>query len=201
MRAFRPHALGYVAELDATERIVLAQVVGDVAQMLQDAAPGTGGPDDPAVARLLPDASRDDAEVSAEFRRLTQTEVAAGKVDGLLRFARLLLDDEPEPGTRSPLLVRREDGRVVAAALTDLRLVLASRLGLETDAAVEALHEELGSEDDPVDPADPVETDGPEDAAGAAGPGPRRFFASVFLTAGWLQESLVEGMLADLPRG
>ncbi|BDZ40855.1 hypothetical protein GCM10025865_01540 [Paraoerskovia sediminicola] len=152
------------------------------------AAPGL--PADPALARLLPDGSHDDADVSSEFRRLTQHDLVDRKTAALMLLANLLLAEEPEPGTRAPLLVRREDAGAVAAALTDLRLVLAARLGIETDAQVEAVHEELvaGSPDEGA-------ADGPDDGAGA---GPRRFFASVFATAGWLQDSLVEGMLGDL---
>ncbi|GII99544.1 uncharacterized protein DUF2017 [Sediminihabitans luteus] len=204
-------APAYVAELDATERIVLAQVVGDVAQMLESALPdpqdvvddagtpveeGAGvpledlpphgtspdavrPPDDPALARLLPDASRDDPEVSAEFRRLTQADVAERKSAGLVRLAHLLLADEPAVGEPSPLAVAPGEARAVAAALTDVRLVLASRLGVETDEQAEALHAE---------------------AAQGSDAGARGFLVGVFLALGWLQETLLELMLADLRR-
>ena len=120
MRPFRAEAQGYVAELEPSERIVLAQLAGDVAQMLQEGVPGQapgepgpsrpddawsppgwtgpvpGGhgtdatpPPDPAVRRLLPDAS-DDVEVAAEFRRFTQDDLAARKVGRLVLLARML---------------------------------------------------------------------------------------------------------------
>ncbi|MGM7422721.1 DUF2017 family protein [Cellulosimicrobium sp. ES-005] len=217
MRPFRAEAHGYVAELEPSERIVLAQLAGDVAQMLQEGVPGRvpgepgpsgpgdgwapagwtgpvpGGhgsdatpPPDPAVRRLLPDAS-DDVEVAAEFRRFTQDDLAARKVGRLVRLARLLVD--PEPAEVAPFTVARDEAEDVAGALTDVRLVLAERLGLRTDEQVEGLYDELDREGD----------DGPDD--GEVGGAPRRFLVSVFLLTGLLQESLVDGMLADLRAG
>ncbi|MTG89461.1 DUF2017 family protein [Cellulosimicrobium sp. BIT-GX5] len=222
MRPFRAEAHGYVAELEPSERIVLAQLAGDVAQMLQEgvpgrgpggAGPGAGEPDDawsppgwtgpvpggpgggggaatpppdPAVRRLLPDAS-DDAEVAAEFRRFTQDDLAARKVGRLVLLARSLVDHEPAGA--APYVVGRDEAEDVAAALTDVRLVLAERLGLRTDEQVEGLYDELDREGD----------DGPDD--GEVGGAPRRFLVSVFLLTGLLQESLVDGMLADLRAG
>jgi hypothetical protein len=229
VRPFRPEALGYVAELVPSERIVLAQVAGDVAQMLQDevgdhadgsagfvgapdgaddvhdsawtppgwtgpppAAAGTGPvasegtPADPAVRRLLPEAS-DDAEVAAEFRRFTQGDLAAEKVGRLVLLGQMLVDGEP--ASAAPFVVPRDVARRVAGALTDVRLVLAERLDLRTDAQVEGLYDELDAEGE----------DGPDiDDDGLAA---RRFLVSVFLLTGLLQESLVDGMLADLRAG
>src|SRR4051812_50014996 len=103
MRGFRREGDAYVAEVDAAERQVLAAVVADVAQLLGagrfeetrgtrvrgllDGLRLTGEavppPDDAAVRRLLPDASRDDAEVAAEFRRLTEPDLRRLKIDRL----------------------------------------------------------------------------------------------------------------------
>jgi len=217
VRPFRPEAHGYVAELEPSERIVLAQLAGDVAQMLQEGLPGRppgtsgeGAPDDawsppgwtgpvpgghasdatpppdPAVRRLLPDAS-DDVEVAAEFRRFTQDDLAARKVGRLVLLGRTLVDSEPTEA--APFVVVREEAEDVAGALTDVRLVLAERLGLRTDEQVEGLYDELDREGD----------DGPDGAE--VGGAPRRFLVSVFLLTGLLQESLVDGMLADLRAG
>jgi len=221
VRPFRAEARGYVAELEPSERIVLAQLAGDVAQMLQEGAPapspgGSGAhgerpddawsppgwtgavpavaeddgpvtaPLDPAVRRLLPDAS-DDVEVASEFRRLTQEDLASGKVARLVLLGRMLVDSEP--AAAAPFVVGREEAEEVAGALTDVRLVLAERLDLRSDEQVEGLYDELDAEaeDGPVD----------ADEGGAA----RRFLVSVFLLTGLLQESLVHGMLADLRAG
>ena len=91
----------YAARLDADERDVIAALVADVAELLGAGrleAAGPGGrrpptaaaracgieplppPTDPAVRRLLPDASRDDPQVAAEFRRLTEDDLRAGKI-------------------------------------------------------------------------------------------------------------------------
>jgi hypothetical protein len=228
VRPFRPEALGYVAELEPSERIVLAQVAGDVAQMLQDevgdgaaglAGPGgaedgaadgvwtppgwtgpppapAGGqpvaaddaPADPAVRRLLPDAS-DDAEVAAEFRRFTQGDLAAEKVGRLVLLGQMLVDGEP--ASAAPFVVPRDVARRVAGALTDVRLVLAERLDLRSDEQVEGLYDELDAEGD----------DGPDLDDDVDGRAARRFLVSVFLLTGLLQESLVDGMLADLRAG
>jgi hypothetical protein len=221
VRPFRAEAHGYVAELEPSERIVLAQLAGDVAQMLQEGVPGRapgepgssvpddawsppgwtgpapGGhardaipPPDPAVRRLLPDAS-DDVEVATEFRRFTQDDLAARKVGRLVLLARMLVDSEPSEV--APFAVAREEAEDVAGALTDVRLVLAERLGLRTDEQVEGLYDELDREGD----------DGPDDGevGGEVGGAPRRFLVSVFLLTGLLQESLVDGMLADLRAG
>ncbi|WP_454044369.1 DUF2017 family protein [Cellulosimicrobium sp. Marseille-Q8652] len=219
MRPFRADELGYVAELEPSERIVLAQLAGDVAQMLQEHAPVDGpvGPEehggdwappgwtgpvprapeagapgpgrraplDPAVSRLLPAAS-DDAAVAAEFRRFTQDDLAGEKIGRLVLLGQMLVDGEPAHA--APFVVPRDTAKRVAGALTDVRLVLAERLDLRTDEQVEGLYDELDAEGD----------DGPDDASDVDGLAARRFLVSVFLLTGLLQESLVDGMLADL---
>ncbi|MCB7136422.1 DUF2017 family protein [Cellulosimicrobium marinum] len=215
MRPFRAESRGYVAELEPSERIVLAQLAGDVAQMLQTEVPDGPGagpvpdgawvppgwtgpvpsaagqgpvPQDPAVRRLLPDASDED-EVAQEFRRLTQDDLAAQKVGRLVLLGQMLVDGEP--ASAAPFVVPRDAARRVAGALTDVRLVLAERLGLRTDAQVEGLYDELDAEGD----------DGPDLDGDVEGRAARRFLVSVFLLSGLLQESLVDGMLADLRAG
>lgn len=223
MRPFRATRAGYVAGLDTTERLVLAHVVGDTAELLQSAvaagpvrgpADGPGqdvGRDvgrDPALRRLLPDASRDDAEVADEFRRLTQDDLALAKVKRLVALADALLDDPVArraaqqggaapaatvaPGRPTDLVVERAAARDVASALTDARLVVAERLGIRTDEDSEELFEE-------VEAAASGRPAGADDATG--GDGTRGFLGAVFVTLGWLQESLVGAMLADLRRG
>ncbi|QAY70421.1 DUF2017 family protein [Xylanimonas protaetiae] len=222
MTPFRPGPDGYEASWEEAERHVLAGVAREVAALLREQAglPDTDAddplgalaatmqstgtprePDDPAARRLLPDASRDDASVSAEFRHLTQTDLAAAKVRGLELFADLLdgaaLDDvDPSPAgldyglddeldDRAVVLVTRQDARDVAAALTDVRLVVAQRLGLETDDDVETLHDEVLA--DAVD----------DDAARGLDADVRRYWGGIFVAAGFAQESLVGAMLDD----
>ncbi|CCH78770.1 ATP-dependent Clp protease adaptor protein ClpS [Nostocoides japonicum T1-X7] len=91
--------------------------------------------DDPAVARLLPSGNVADEEAAAEFRRFTEDSLRRRKVAGLRRAMAVLggADDRLELG--------RDDALALLVALTDVRLVLASRLGLETDEDAERLHE------------------------------------------------------------
>ncbi|WP_278236886.1 DUF2017 family protein [Isoptericola sp. AK164] len=218
MTPFRSTPAGYVATWEPVEREVLARVARDVAGLLSadsglpdDATEAevafTGVarvPRDPAVQRLLPDAHREDAEAAAEFRHLTQTDLAAGKVARLHAFAETV-DPSTEPvtdaGDGDQVLVARDDAQDFAAALTDVRLVLAERLGLDDDADVEHLHTEvlagLGPEqdEDDLDPAD----DDPDDDEGAAMDAEQRvYWGGVFVAAGFAQESLMDELLADL---
>ena len=103
-------------------------------------------PDDPAVARLLPEASADPGS-AWEFRRFTERVLRRRKVDGLETVRRTLAAGEPHRA-HWPQRGAEEDVRVVlddeaarawVVALTDLRLVLAERLGLRTEADAEAV--------------------------------------------------------------
>ena len=187
----------YVARLSAAERAVLLDAVDDVVELLGglDAAAGqaraTGhpldavrleigpvtAPVDSALLRLLPDASQDPA-VTAEFRRLTEGDLRATKVANLLRL-RAVVD-----GARPEAVVLVSEGPGVAAALTDLRLVVAERLELTTDEDADAVMG-LAVDDEVLDPAD-------QDAVA------RRFLATVYVVLSMLQESLVELMLDGL---
>lgn len=95
-------------------------------------------PADPALARLLPPASRDDAEQAAEFRRLTEDGLRRRKAATISTALAALAAAEP------PVLdIDLDQGRALAVALTDARLILGERLGLRTDEDSERLHEEL----------------------------------------------------------
>ncbi len=141
---FRPDDGAFVAHLDAPERALLVHLVDEVVSLLggpaaADVAPFTlsgapvPAPVDPAVRRLLPDASRADPEMAAEFRRLTEADLRGAKVTQLLVLRAALADDVSE------VVVQAADAPAAAAALTDVRLVAADRLGLRTDADADAL--------------------------------------------------------------
>jgi hypothetical protein len=222
MRAFRTVGRHYVAGLGPTEREVFATVVADVAELLgagrfedggeDDVAPepaveswtrsAVPAPADPAVRRLLPDASRDDDAVTAEFRRLTEADLRASKIDRLRSVWRALrgegevltgvgIDDDED------LVLRREDADAFAAALTDVRLVLAERLGLETEEDADRLYEALEAQ------AAAEEAGWPDDdrpARQVLADELRAYLGSVYAALTWLQESLVSALLADLGR-
>ena len=187
---------GYVARLDGAGRAVLLDVIDEVLRLLGDPltspvatdaerwsaltipGPPLEVPQDPAVRRLLPDASPD-ADVAAEFRRLTEDDLRATKAAGL-RALRAAVD----AGRPEVLVVPSEAGRV-AAALTDLRLVLSERLGVRDDDDAEAVYR-LAAEEEPPSPADSVAS-------------MRHFLAAVYAVLTLLQESLVGLMLEELP--
>jgi len=92
--------------------------------------------EDPALQRLFPDAYRDDREASRDFRRYTQSEQAQAKT----RSAATVLAD----------IAASHRGRVILTpdhiddwltTLTNLRLVLAIRLGIEHESDADALSE------------------------------------------------------------
>lgn len=198
----------YVARLDDDERGVIAALVADVAELLGAGRIDEGPPEpvpvpdgtprvrmeeiepptDPAVRRLLPDASRDDPEVSAEFRRLTEDDIRAGKVDRLRRLWTALTT--PAVGQRADAFaVSPDDARDVAATLTDLRLVLAERLEIRTDSQAEQLYDTLLAA--PTADLEDVASDDLD-------PATRRYLVAVYGALSWLQESLVEALLTDL---
>ncbi|HEY2505027.1 MAG TPA: DUF2017 domain-containing protein [Streptosporangiaceae bacterium] len=81
-------------------------------------------PDDPVLARLLPDGYDDDPEASAEFRRYTEETLRSGKVAS----ARTVLASLPPGGGEVQL--SEAECREWLRALNDVRLALSVRLGI-----------------------------------------------------------------------
>ncbi len=112
------------AGIERDEALLLQNLASQLSALLRE-----GDGMDPAVVRLLPDAYPDDPDASAEFRRFT----AGGLVERKLANADTLmvtLSDSIETG------VLRLDPQQAGAwlrSLTDIRLTLASRLGIEAD--------------------------------------------------------------------
>jgi Domain of unknown function (DUF2017) len=84
-------------------------------------------PDDPVLARLLPDAYRDDPAAAGEFRRYTESGLRSGKVAA----ARTVLDTLSESGGRVRLSA--DDAQAWLRALNDVRLALGVRLEVTED--------------------------------------------------------------------
>ena len=97
----------------------------------------TNAPEDPVLARLFPTAYADDEEAAAEFRRFTEGSLR----DGKSRAATPIIDALEEAGLPPELT---EDGLHIDVELdepdgaetwlrsfTDIRLALATRLGVE----------------------------------------------------------------------
>jgi hypothetical protein len=84
-------------------------------------------PDDPVLARLLPDAYRDDREASEEFRRYTEQGLRSGKVAA----ARTVLATLPPGGGR--IRLSEPEAQAWLRALNDVRLALGVRLSVTDD--------------------------------------------------------------------
>jgi Domain of unknown function (DUF2017) len=97
-------------------------------------------PEDPVLARLLPDGYRDDPEAAGEFRRYTEPELRSGKQQA----AQEMLDTLPDAGGRVQLT--RDQAVAWLKALNDVRLALGVRLGV-----TEEFEEQWGrlGQDDP----------------------------------------------------
>ncbi len=201
MRAFSAVPGGYACELERAELRIIARVTADTCELLglpldadgsapdDDAGapppstdeevlaslawdPAAGqAPRDPALARLLPPASTDDDELAAEMRRLTEGSLRATKAEQLRVVHDALV------ASSGLVVVRAGQERAWLAALTDLRLVLAARLGIETDDDAERVYERAGAQE-PQTPADEL------DAA----------LTSLYAALTWWQESLLEAM-------
>jgi Domain of unknown function (DUF2017) len=106
-------------------------------------SPRTRAPLDPALARLLPDAYRDDPDASGEFRRYTEQSLRSAKQE----VAQTVLDTLPADG--GPVKLSREQAQSWLRALNDVRLTLGVRLGVT---------EEFEDEWRQLDPLDPRAT-------------------------------------------
>lgn len=139
---------------------MLANLSGQVVELLRDrngvseSEPdplfeqvGMGGPimppDDPVLQRLLPDAYRDDPEDAAEFRRYTEQSLSSAKVRNAELMIGTLVDGglsfiEEDADSTKQIEVELDPEAVQAwlRSLTDIRLSLAVRLGIETDEDV-----------------------------------------------------------------
>jgi hypothetical protein len=124
-----------LVELLRNERAVPASG-GDPLEAMFDFSGPTSEPEDPVLRRLFPRAYADDEEKAAEFRRFTESTLRDGKAAA----AAAIIDGLEEAGLPTTL---EEDGLVIDIELdegeavtwmrsfTDLRLALATRLGIE----------------------------------------------------------------------
>jgi hypothetical protein len=106
---------GYRLELGAFEREALRSLVVELRDLIQT--------EDGSVARLFPDAYRDDPAASEEFDRLVRGELTSGRLAALLTVEATLEADRLD----------EEQLSAWCGALNDLRLVLGERLGVTED--------------------------------------------------------------------
>ncbi len=184
-KAFKYGLKGITGHLEPAERELLRGLLDDVISMLepeerpdQDPLAALIGldmdvkePTDRALQRLLPNVMKDDAAASLEFRQLTERSLRESKV-GALRATALGLDKED-------LVLSPEDARHWSRALNDVRLVLAERLDIRDEEDADHIHTMQDWSQ-----AEDVES----------------YLALVYNFTTWLQESLVQAMLAAMER-
>jgi Domain of unknown function (DUF2017) len=121
-----PGTAAAAAALDAARPEEPAASLEEMAAMLGTAAP-TSPPEDPVLARLLPDAYRDDPEAAGDFRRYTEQGLRSGKVAA----AQTVLDTLPAKGGQVRL--GPEDAQAWLRAINDVRLAIGTLLGITED--------------------------------------------------------------------
>ena len=114
-------------------------ILDDLEKLLDEDAGTPQTPRDPVVARLLPDAYRDDPEASGEFRRYTEQGLRSGKIAA----ARTVLVTLPPRGGRVRL--SEPEAQAWLRALNDVRLALGVHLEVTDDFDDRA--DEIGPDD------------------------------------------------------
>lgn len=145
---------------------------GDAWEAQFDFSGPTSEPDDPVLARLFPTAYPEDEEAAGEFRRFTETGLRQGKAAS----AGQVIDDledaglptEPVDGLFVDVELDRPGAIAWMRAFTDMRLAIATRLGVEEDD--EDYWASLADED------------------------PRAQVHDIYQWIGYLQETLVEAV-------
>lgn len=108
----------------------------DPFEAMMDFSGPTNEPEDPVLARLFPSAYADDEEASSEFRRFTEGALRDGKstaaiaiIDGLEDAG--LPQELTEDGLHFDVELDEPTAETWMRSFTDLRLALATRLGVE----------------------------------------------------------------------
>ncbi len=156
---FRAASGGPAARFAATQATIIRDLVGQVAELVGSGTPGGEGPDagkttsaqnatdelaaqlglseateppdDPVLARLLPDAYSGDDEAAREFRKYTEQGLRSAKVAA----ARTVLATLPPEGGKVRL--SEPEAQAWLRALNDVRLALSVRLGITEELSEE----------------------------------------------------------------
>ena len=126
-----------LVELLRNERAMPSDTEDPLEAMLDFSGP-TSEPEDPVLQRLFPTAYPDDEEAAAEFRRFTEGTLRDGKaaaasmlIDGLEDAG--LPPQLEEAGLMIDIELEQIEAETWMRSFTDLRLALATRLGVEED--------------------------------------------------------------------
>ena len=108
----------------------------DPFEAMMDFSGPTSEPEDPVLARLFPTAYAEDEEAASEFRRFTEGSLRDGKaqaacaiIDGLEEAG--LPEQLTEDGLMIDVELDEPSAQIWMRSFTDLRLALATRLGIE----------------------------------------------------------------------
>jgi hypothetical protein len=145
-RSARGSAGGVSVSFTEVEVTVLRQLLAELVELLGTRDDGraqdplaamvgigtaTERPDDPALARLFPDAYHDDPEAASDFRRYTEASLRQRKT-AAARVALRTLD--AGPGRR---VLHRDEALAWLGTLNDLRLARGERLHITEDREAE----------------------------------------------------------------
>ncbi|GGL91647.1 DUF2017 domain-containing protein [Glutamicibacter protophormiae] len=186
-KAFKYGSRGITGSLHSAERKLLRDLFADIIHMLEERAELHRLPEgldplyaltgmrpadlelppigDPALARLLPDAS-DDPQVAREHRRLTESDLIGEKIDRL-REAQFLLETDK-------IVLDPAGARRFAQALNDVRLVLSERLEIRSEADSERISQ--------INDAKDVTT-------------PEEYLGLVYNLVSWVQDTLMHALM------
>ncbi|QBX54379.1 DUF2017 domain-containing protein [Nocardioides seonyuensis] len=164
-----------MVELLRNERAVPSSAQDPFEAMMSDFSGPSTIPEDPVLARLFPTAYLDDDESAADFRRFTESTLRDGKAAAASDIIETLEEaglpaELTEDGLMIDVELEEPQAMTWMRAFTDIRLALATRLGVE--AGDEEFWEALPDED------------------------PRAQAHDIYDWVGWLQESLVEALSA-----
>ncbi|HEX7995097.1 MAG TPA: DUF2017 domain-containing protein [Streptosporangiaceae bacterium] len=154
MSGFRASSGGVTARFARPEAAIIRDLVGQVVELVVADMPAPEAdelaamvglsdssevPDDPVLARLLPDGYRDDQDAAQEFRRFTESGLRSAKVES----AQTLLQTLPASGGKVKL--SGEQAEAWLRSLNDVRLALGVRLGVTDE--FDGLNEDLDADD------------------------------------------------------
>jgi hypothetical protein len=129
--------------MDPDETAVIRTLIGQLLDLIGEPAESAGSagyeglpdftlsdntsvPDDPVLARLFPDAYREDQDASADFRRYTETGLREGK----RAAAEVVLQTL---GGGGKVVIDPDQAQAWLRTLNDLRLALGTRLDITED--------------------------------------------------------------------
>ena len=151
----RKRSGAFTLRVEAVERALLLSLAHQMADFVAPTPPDpsadplaafvgideeAAAPDDPALARLFPDAFMDDPDASVEFRRFTERDLRQAKADNARSVAAALESDE------DPVRIAPDAVASWLGFLNDTRLALGTRVEITEDN-----HDELAGlpDDDP----------------------------------------------------